>query len=80
MIDRSIIPSMTPRKAWKAWRRYFADTGGLDHIFTTNRHTPVELALGEYELNYGKAAEETSRKNLAARLTDFNPNYALPAD
>lgn len=75
MTDKPNLTSMTPAKAWRAWRRYFADIGGPDYIFLSGRHMPVELALGEYQLNYGKQGEEMARMNLTAKLAEFNPNY-----
>jgi len=71
------LPSMTPAKAARAWSLWLEDNwppeGFSDSLSGLN--IGVDLAISEYRLNFGKPAEEASRKNLATWTATFQASF-----
>lgn len=71
------LTTMTPAEAWSAWRRWLADHYPLPKTpGYIKADAAMAGALREYELNFGKQAEEVSRKNLADKLATFDEAYS----
>lgn len=72
------IPDLTtlpPAKARRVWLNYLAD-GEFIEGGASVAGAFVTLAINEYELNFGKAGEEISRKNLVDRMTKLREAIA----
>lgn len=71
------LRALTPAMARRAWLRWLADREPFVPDAELARCAAfVTLAINEYELNHGKAAEEVSRKNLAEKIAAFQAAFA----
>lgn len=79
MTELPDLAAMRPKAAHRAWTQWLADVYPLDGKLIMEA-SGVGMAIAEYDLNFGKEAEPTSRKNLADRVAAFRQHCSVAAD
>ena len=67
MAELPDLLALSPKMANRAWMKWLADVYPLNGKMIMPA-SDVGMAITEWDMNSGKAAEEVSRKNLAERI------------